>query len=117
MSTAPEPVSRLLHRELILLLALSLLGAAAFLFTRWFADANASMHRQDARAWSQRGRAALASGDTASAISALRRALRMNPADRDSGLRLAGAYAAAGQDQAAKQLLVELRDAKPDDVQ
>src|SRR4051794_10743633 len=82
-----DPTYRLLHRELVLLVALAATATAAFFLTRWFADANAAQHRRDASAWYERGRAALQAGDSTRAVAALRRASRLDPRRRETVFR------------------------------
>src|SRR3954454_7903955 len=90
--------SRLLHRELVLLVTLAAGAVAAFFLTRSLAESNARMHQRDASVWYERGRAALAEGDPTAAIAALRRSARLNPRSRDTVFALAAAFAAAHDD-------------------
>jgi tetratricopeptide (TPR) repeat protein len=107
--------SRLLHRELVLLIVLIAVTVGAFLATRAFAFANDRMRQRDAAAWFATGTAALQTGDTRTAIDALRRASRLDRRDRDISLALGSALAADRQDDAARQLLAGLRETSPDD--
>ena len=75
-SHTPSPTwaAHAIHREILQLIVLVLIAAAAFIGTRAVAANNRAMNRQDAAEWYARGRQALASGSTADAVSALRRA-------------------------------------------
>jgi tetratricopeptide (TPR) repeat protein len=75
------------------------------------------LHRGDAAQWQLLGEARLSAGDTASAITALRRAGAMNGEDRQVQLELARAYHAAGEYDAARDVLHRLRENYPDDAE
>ena len=66
-------------------------------------------------AWYVAGEHHLASGRTESAIRALRRATAINRDNRTYRLALAGALAADRQDDAARQVLLGVRESTPED--
>jgi tetratricopeptide (TPR) repeat protein len=118
--TEDESVSRragLVHREVLQLIVLALVAVIVFFFTRAFAAGNDRIKRSDAAAWYDVGRRALADGRPDAALSALRRAATRDPAHRGYQLALASALASSHQDDAARDVLVGLREAAPEDAE
>jgi tetratricopeptide (TPR) repeat protein len=103
------------HREIAILIVLAAIAVLAFFTTRRFASANEALRRDDARAWYTTGNRSLERGDLDPAVSALRRAVAKDPDDTRYGLALAHALTAAQQDEAARQLLLRLREHGPED--
>ena len=106
---------RFVHREVVILVVLIAVTVVTFFVTRRFAASNEALRRQDARAWFSRGERARQAGDLDTAVTALRRAATKDPNELKYRLALARALIAAHQDEAATQLLLELRDQQPED--
>lgn len=101
---------RFVHREIVILSVLVGVTVAAFFVTRSFASANEALRLQDARAWYTQGERALHNGDAEAALVALRRAAAKDPNDSTYRLALAKALMAAHEDDAARQVLLDLRE-------
>ncbi len=110
-------LSRIVHREVVLLLVLSAFAFGLFLFTQAAAAANRAQQELDARAWFDRGRVALANGATANAVVALRRAAAGSADDWSIARTLASALVADGRPDASRQLLLRWRALHPDDAE
>ena len=112
-----EPAGRaaLVHREALQLILLLLGVAAAFFLTRALAASNREIALRDAAEWHRRGQQAMAAGRPADAIAALRRAAAKDSANRQYGLALARALDLADDDEAARRVLLALRDSAPED--
>jgi len=101
------------QRELVGLIVLGVIVVVGFLLTRTAAAANRALRAQDAAAW----HALALSGhvrDHVGVIQALRRAASL---DRDSvqyRLDLADALAEQGDDDAARQVLLDVRESTPE---
>lgn len=106
---------RVVHREIVVLVALVALVAITFFFTRSAAKANHSLRLRDAADWYTRSERDLADGRHALAIRALRRAAALDPERRDYRLGLARALVEDGQDSSATQVLLGLRESTPED--
>jgi tetratricopeptide (TPR) repeat protein len=111
-----EVEARFVHRELIVLIVLSLVVAAGFVLTRAVARANDDRRLQDAAVWFAAGERDLAAGRSDEAIIAFRRASARNRADREYRVALARALVAARQDAAARRVLVGIREISPEDA-
>lgn len=108
---------RFVHREVVILAVLVGITVAAFLVTRAFAASNEALRLQDGRAWYTLGERALQEGDLETALAALRRATAKNPDEPTYRLALAHALTAGQQDEAARQLLLGLRQEQPEDAE
>jgi len=108
---------RFVDREIIILTTLVAVTIAVFFATRRFAADNDVMRRQDAEAWYAIGDAALQKGDLPSAVPAFRRAAAKDPDDARYRRSLATALMANHDDDAALQLLLDLRDEQADDAE
>lgn len=108
---------RIVQRQTTRLAVLIGITIAAFGVTRWMAGVVRDLHRGDAAQWQVLGQERLAAGDTAGAITALRHAAAMDGEDRRAQLELASAYRAAGEYDAGRAVLRELRDRYPDDAE
>jgi tetratricopeptide (TPR) repeat protein len=91
------------------------LVALGFLLTRAAATANRALRQRDAAAWYETGERDLARGQTDSAIRALRRATAINRDNRAYRLALAAGLAADRQDDAARRVLLSVRESSPED--
>ena len=107
--------STFVHREIVVLVALCALVVVGFVLTRVAAAANRAHRLRDAATWYHTGEQRLASGQTELAVQALRRATAINRDSRPYRLALAGALAAGGQDDGARQVLVGVRESTPED--
>ncbi len=107
-------LSRIVHREVVLLVVLSALAVAVFLLTQAAAAAMRGQQQRDAGAWFERGRTSLARGATAEAVDALRKAVAGRPDEWAYARTLADAFAADGRSDAARQLLLRWRARQPD---
>jgi tetratricopeptide (TPR) repeat protein len=83
--------------------------------TRRFAAANEALRQRDAATWYASGQQALARRDFDGAVTALRRATARDPEALTYRLALAHALTVVQQDDAARQLLLGLRDVQPED--
>jgi cytochrome c-type biogenesis protein CcmH/NrfG len=103
------------HREFVILAVLVGIAVAALLMTRAFAASNEAMRLKDARAWYTEGERAVQEGDLDTAVAAFRRAAAKSPDNRAYRLALAHALTVDQQDEAARQLLLGLRQEQPED--
>lgn len=106
---------RIVHREIVILGVLVGITVAAFLVTRSFAASNEALRLQDGRAWYALGERALQGGNPEAAVAALRRATAKDPENSTYRLALAHALVTGQQDEAARQLLLGLREQQPED--
>jgi len=117
LSTGPSirALSSLLRRETIILILLATAAVPLFFMTRTMAAWNRENNVAFGRAWYARAREPLQQGEYDTAIEYLRKA---GAADRDNmeySLVLAETLRNAGQSTEARQILLRLRNAKPDD--
>ena len=103
------------HREVVVLVVLCAAVVVGLILTRAAARANRNVRLRDASSWYIAGQRHLASGRTEAAITALRRATAMNRDNRAYRLALAESLASARQDDAARQLLLGVRESTPED--
>lgn len=122
MPLKPDPTpdstdrSTLVHREILKLSALILLAVGSFLMTRAFAASNRRMSLRDAAEWYRRGQQSLDAGRVDEAIDSLRRATVRDRDEKRYDLTLARALALKGDDEAARNVLLTLRDSAPEDA-
>ena len=109
-------LSRIVHREVVLLVVLSALAVAVFVLTQAAAAGNRAQQELDAAAWFERGREALGNHATGEAVVALRRAATRQPDDWTYARTLAEALAADGRSDQSRQLLLRWRARQPDDA-
>jgi tetratricopeptide (TPR) repeat protein len=109
-------LAALVPRELLQVTLLIAVTVLAFVLTRAVAAGNTRVRAEDAAAWYDRGERALAGGGTAEAIVSLRRAANKDPGNPRFLLGLARALAADHQNDAARDILVGVRDASPEDA-
>jgi tetratricopeptide (TPR) repeat protein len=111
-----ETIERaLIHREIVQLGVLILVALGAFLLTRAIAASNHEMSLRDAAEWYRRGQQAMAAGRLDDAIDSLRRATMRDRSDTRYVLVLAQALARKGDAEAARSLLLTLRESAPED--
>lgn len=114
-SCAEERGSRVIRREIGILVLVSVLAVPTYLFTRSVAASNRRTDTRIAGEWFRRGQEELRAGDTASAAESLRRA---SVRDRDNpkiALALAQVLAARNRDDEARTALLRLSGTSPDD--
>ena len=105
----------LIHREIIQALILISLAVAAFLVTRSVAASNRTMNARDAAEAFRRGELAMSAGRTNEAASWFRRARARDRADKAYALALARALLRQGDADAARTMLMTLRESAPED--
>lgn len=110
-------LSRLVHRELVLLVVLVVVASGLFVITRAIAGATHEREAVDAAAWFERGQAALDRRAYAEAVEALRRASARAPDTWDYARALTDALVADGRVEAARQLLLRWRARQPESAQ
>jgi Tfp pilus assembly protein PilF len=109
--------ARFIHRELIQLIGLVIVAVAAFSLTRAVAASNREMSLRDAAEWHRRGQLALGAGRVDEAIDDFRRAVVRNRTDKEYLLALARALARTHDDDAARAVLVALRESASEDAE
>jgi tetratricopeptide (TPR) repeat protein len=97
------------------LIVLSIVVVIGFFLTRAVARANGNLRLQDAAVWFAAAERDLAAGRFDEAITAFRRAATIDQANRQYRLALARALVTTRQDQAARQVLVGIRQLSPED--
>jgi Tfp pilus assembly protein PilF len=102
------------RREVALLITLYLCTVPLFLVTRSVAARNRNLNIETAEAWYAKGQEQLKAGDLAEAISSLRKAATSDHDDPRHVLALATALAAANHDEEARQMLIQVRAATPE---
>ena len=109
--------SAIIHREIIQLGILIAAAVAGFVVTRTVAASNRAMSLGDAAAWYRLGQQALAAGNVETAIEDFRRATVRDRTDRTYVQALARALAQHRDDEAARGVLLTLRESSPDDAE
>jgi tetratricopeptide (TPR) repeat protein len=105
----------LIHREIVQALILISLAVAAFLVTRSVAASNRTMNARDAAEAFRRGELAMSAGRTDEAASWFRRARARDRGDKTYALALARALLRQGDADAARTMLMTLRESAPED--
>jgi predicted Zn-dependent protease len=108
-------LSRLVHRELMLVVVLAVIAGIGFVVTRAAAAADHRLRQRQASAWFESGRDRLGEGRVEDALTHLRRAVNRDRDNRRYRLVLASALVVSGRDDEARDLLLRLRDAQPED--
>jgi tetratricopeptide (TPR) repeat protein len=106
---------RLMLRDAVTFLGLTLLTAVLFAVTLFLFRSFAAHRAELAQRWSERGRIAIAQGKPDQAVVALRTALSYAPDDRSSELLLAQALGDAGHLDEAYNYFLGLRETEPGD--
>jgi tetratricopeptide (TPR) repeat protein len=106
-------IPRVLNKEILFLVALSLAAFGVFVFTRQMAAKEQQLEAKIAAVWFDRGVRYMQSGETAKAIEAFRKARADVPDNEKYMLALADALIAANHDAEAEQLLLRLRETDP----
>ena len=112
-----ETVERaaLIHREFLQLGVLILVAVAVFFVTRAVATSNRDTNLRDAAEWYRRGQQQLEAGAIDDATDSFRRATVRNRNDKRYVLALARALALNQDDDAARTVLLTLRESSPED--
>lgn len=108
-------LARYVHREVIVLAILCATAGGVFVFTRAVAGASRDMREHDARVWHERGLRALREGRAPDAVEALSRARALARDVPEYQLALSRALSDTGQRDTARQILLSLREAAPED--
>jgi tetratricopeptide (TPR) repeat protein len=107
--------SRFVHREIVLLSLLAGVAVVAFLVTRAIAADDERLRHQQAAAWFEVAQQRLRTGRIDDALVGLRRAVVKDRENRPYRLALTRALVASGRDEEARRMLLDLRDAQPED--
>ncbi len=110
-----DVIFNFVHRETVGLFVLCVIVVVGFMLTRMAAGANRALRSRDAAVWYDVGEAHLVGGQTMAAVTALRRAAAMERDNRRYRLALAAGLAADRQDDAARQVLLGIRESTPED--
>ena len=100
---------------MVLLTVLVAVTIAAFIGTRAVAAGTEALRGEQAAAWFDAAQRAAAAGNTAAAVTGLRRAVARNPGNPQYRLALADALTASRHDVEATRVLLALRDREPED--
>jgi Tfp pilus assembly protein PilF len=106
-----------IHREILQVCVLMLVAVAAFFVTRAVAANNRDMGLRDAGEWYRRGQRQLQEGRVAAAIEAFRHATVRDRTNKNYVLALARALAGDHEDDAARGVLLTLRESAPEDAE
>jgi tetratricopeptide (TPR) repeat protein len=117
---SPEPDvrsggSRIVRREVLLLVIIAVAAVPLYLFTFRMAEVNRQRNSGIAAALYRQAQRQLSARDITGAIESLRQAVTNDRNDRRFTLALATTLAEAGQDEEARNALLRLRDATPED--
>ena len=110
-------VDQLIRRETRILAVLCAIAVVGFFATRALAAANRRTARDGAAQWHALGASRLAAGDFRGAVDAFRTASLADRADRNHQFALADALRRTGDNTAAHEVLLRLRNALPEDVE
>ena len=105
----------LVHREIFQLVALIIVAVGAFALTRTVAANNRRTSLRDAAEWFRRGEEAVEAGRVDDAIDDLQRAAVRDRSDKRYTLAFATALELKRDDDAARRVLVRLRESAPED--
>jgi tetratricopeptide (TPR) repeat protein len=106
--------SRLIHRDILLLLAIAIISGAIFLFTRAMAVKERQLNQEVAATWFREGKRQLATGNVRGAADAFRKAASNDYENREYGLALANTLGSAGHTEEARYALLRLRESAPE---
>ena len=116
MSNEPSERATFIHREMLQLGLLVFLAIIAFFVTRSVAANNRDIRLRNAGEWYRRGQAELAAGRIDASIDAFRRAIVRNRTNKPYVLALARSLSLNGDHDAARAVLLALRESSPEDV-
>lgn len=106
---------QLVQREVLLLVVIAVAAIPLYLFTFRMAEINRQRNSGIAASLYKQAQRQLAAHDTKGAIESLREAVTNDRNDRQLAFALATTLAAAGKDEEARNALLRLRDATPED--
>jgi len=107
----------LIHREMLQLTALVIVAVIAFFVTRAVARNNRAVSLRNASTWFSQGEQLANAGRLDEAIAAFRRAMIRNRTNRTYVRALARALAMKGDHDAARTILLTLRESAPEDAE
>ncbi|HEY2432345.1 MAG TPA: tetratricopeptide repeat protein [Vicinamibacterales bacterium] len=110
-------IDRIIRREARIFGALCAIAIAAFFATRTLAASNRRTAQADAARWNAAGAASLAAGNAKAAVDAFRKASLIDRDNRAYRSALADALRRTGDNDAALDVLLRLREAVPEDVE
>jgi tetratricopeptide (TPR) repeat protein len=110
-------ISRILSNRIFLLAVLTLLTFGVFVLTRRVAAREEQLEARIAAVWYERGEQLITSGKVEQAIQAFRRATAEAGGNQQYRLALANALAASNHDAEAQQLLLQLRETDPENIE
>jgi tetratricopeptide (TPR) repeat protein len=108
---------REIHKDIVLLVLLSLLAVGLFLAAKAMATSEKRMEERVAGIWYLRGSSQLSSGNVESAIDSFRRAITGDRANRKFTLALANALSTGNHPLEAREALLRLRESDPEDAE
>lgn len=108
---------REIHKDIALLVLLSLLAVGLFLATKMMANSEKKMEQRVAGVWFARGSRQLSSGNVESAIDSFQRAIVGDRDNRKFALALANAFSAGNHPAEAREALLRLRESDPEDAE
>jgi tetratricopeptide (TPR) repeat protein len=112
---AQRSVFRLVRREVVLLLFLSVVAVAVYLGTRALANSNLALKEQIAATSYNEGERSLRQGHADDAVAAFRKAVVNDHTSRIYLLSFAKALEAAHRDNEGRELLLQVRENVPED--
>ena len=117
-SSTTDAIERdaLIHREVVLLVALVFVAVAAFFATRAVAMNNRELSARNAEEWYHHGRRLVSDGRLDEAIDAFRRATVRNRTNRAYQMALAQALTKKGDYDSARSILLGIRASAPEDA-
>lgn len=115
LTTESESKRRLIFRDALTFLGLTLITAVLFAITLFLFRTFASHREELAERWSARGEAAMSSGHPDQAVTALRTALSYAPGNRSYELLLAQALGDAGHTEESYNYFLGLWETQPGD--
>ena len=107
---------REIHKDIVLLVLLSLLAVGLFLATKAMANSERRMEERIAGIWYARGSRQLSSGNVEPAIDSFRRAIAGDRANRKFALALANALSTGNHPLEAREALLRLRESDPEEA-
>ena len=114
---AEEQTSRILNKEIFVLVALAFATFWVFVFTKSMAAREQRMETRIAWLWYEQGKEYTSSGQIEKAIQSFRNATANARDNREYALALANALAAGHHNAEAQQLLLRLRESDPENAE
>ncbi len=106
-----------IHKDIALLVLLSLLAVGLFLATKMMANSERKLEQRVAAVWFARGSRQLSSGNVESAIDSFQRAIAGDRDNRKFTLALANALSTGKHSMEAREALLRLRESDPEDAE